>query len=266
MNTLKEKWARGEPTLGLWSTLGSTLATETLGRTGFDYVCVDNQHGINDYAGTVGHLQALDIGDVTPLARPPWNEPGIMGKLLDAGAEGLIIPMVNSAAEAEAAVRSSRYAPEGSRSFGPVRAAERRSDYFEVANELVACIPMIETAAAVAAIDEILAVPGIDAIYVGPADLAVSLGFAPRDADAQPVFNEALDTIVSACSRHGVVPGIHATTAIAEQRLELGFRMVTVSADSVAMRVGLAQAGDVLARVRGAVSAESDGAAGDSIY
>lgn len=252
MNRLKMKWADGGSVVGLWATLGSSLATEMLARAGLDYVCIDNQHGVNDYSSTVGQLQAVDCGDATPLVRVPWNEPGIIGKMLDAGAEGIIIPMVNSVAEAEAAVRSCRYAPQGARSFGPVRSGIRTPDYFATANDDVLCIPMIETAQALESIDDILDVPGIDAIYVGPADLAVSLGVDLATADDDPLFVQALDTIVAACQRHDVIPGIHGSIAIAKQRLGLGFRMVTVTADSVAMRVGLAQA--------------SGAAAGDSIY
>ncbi|MFN3217922.1 MAG: HpcH/HpaI aldolase family protein [Acidimicrobiales bacterium] len=239
MNPLKALWAAGEPALGGWAALGSPLAAEMLARAGFDYVCIDNQHGVNDYLGTVGLLQAIDCGDSTPLVRVPWNEPGIIGKMLDAGADGVIIPMVNSVAEAEAAVAACRYAPAGARSYGPVRASLRDPDYYVTANDHVACIPMIETVAALAALDDILAVPGIDAVYVGPADLSVSLGLPPGNNDDAPAFVDALETIVAACERHGVVPGIHATTALTERRLEMGFRMVTVTADNVAMRDGL---------------------------
>ena len=247
MTKLNEKWEAGQPTLGLWSTLGSPLATEILSRAGFDYVCIDNQHGTNDYASTLAQLQAVDCGGTPAIVRVPWNEQGIIGKMLDAGADGIIIPMVNSAYEAEAAVRSCRYAPQGSRSVGPVRAAVRIPDYLAIANAHVACIPMIETAEAINNIDDILAVPGIDAAYVGPADLAVSLGFAPGSAENEPAFINALDAVVTACGRHGVVPGIHSTTAMTAQRLKIGFRMITVTSDAVAIRSGLPALDDVVA-------------------
>ena len=258
MNALKDKWAKGEPTLGLWATLDSVLATETMARSGFDYVCVDNQHGINDYVGTVGHLQAIDAGEATPVVRVPWNEPGVIGKMLDAGAEGIIVPMVNSVEEAQAAVRACRYAPAGARSFGPVRASLRDPDYYARANADIACIPMIETVQAVAAIDDILGVPGIDAVYVGPADLSVTLGLAPGNNDDAPAFIEALETIVAACRRHDVVAGIHASPALTPRRVEMGFSMVTVSADSVALRTGLDIA--VAAARGGGPSSGDDGA------
>lgn len=258
MSPLKALWATGEPALGGWAALGSPLAAEMLARAGFDYVCIDNQHGINDYLATVGLLQAIDCGDTTPLVRVPWNEPGIVGKMLDAGADGVIIPMVNSVAEAEAAVAACRYAPDGARSYGPTRASLRTGDYYATANDHVACIPMIETVAALGALDDILAVPGIDAVYVGPADLSISLGLAPGNNDDAPAFVDALETIVAACERHGVVPGIHATTALTERRLDMGFRMVTVTSDNVAMRDGL-QAATAIGRTGRSAGRSDDG-------
>ncbi len=260
MNNLKLKWSNGEAVVGAWATLGSPLATEMLSRAGFDYVCIDTQHGANDYSSTVAQLQAIDCGSATPIIRVPWNEPGIIGKSLDAGAEGIIIPMVNSVAEAEAAVRACRYAPLGARSFGPVRAAVRNSDYYATANDHVACIPMIETVQAVAALDDILSVPGIDAVYVGPADLSVTLGLPPGNNDDEPAFMEALETIVAACNNHGVVPGMHSTPGLVPKRLEMGFRMLTATADNVAMSAGLK---DAVAVVGGAPSATADN---DAMY
>lgn len=239
MSSLKNKWQAGQPTFGLWSALGSPLATEILARAGFDYVCIDNQHGVNDYISTLGQLQAVDCGGTPAIVRVPWNDPGSIGKMLDAGADGIIVPMVNSVADAESAVQSCRYAPEGSRSFGPTRAAIRKKGYFAEANAHTACIPMIETAEAVRNIDDILAVAGIDAIYVGPADLAVSLGYSPGLAENESAFSSALELVVAACNRHGVVPGIHATPTTTADRLELGFRMITVTSDVLAMRSAL---------------------------
>lgn len=254
MNLMKEKWSRGEAAVGAWCSVGSAITAEVIGRAGFDFVCVDNQHGVNDYSTTVPMLQALDLGTTTPIVRVPWNEPGIIGKMLDAGAMGIVIPMVNTVAEAEAAVRACRYAPAGARSYGPTRAAIRFDGYYEAANDAIACIPMIETTQAIANIDEILAVPGIDAIYVGPADLSITLGLPPGNNDDSTDFMTALETIVAACQRHDVVAGIHATTALVAKRLEMGFRMVTATSDMVAMRAGLAAA----------VATVPDGEAGES--
>jgi 4-hydroxy-2-oxoheptanedioate aldolase len=257
--TLREMWHASEPTLGAWLTIPSTVSAETAGRAGFDYVCVDNQHGVSDYQVTVTMMQAILLGGGTPIVRVPWNEPGIIGKMLDAGAEGVIVPMVNSAAEAQAVVTACRYPPLGMRSFGPVLVMARVPDHTNVANTRTAVIPMIETGEALNNLDEILSVPGIDAIYVGPADLSLSLGLPPGNNDGQATFDDALATIVAACNRHGVVPGMHSSGALAERRLEQGFRMLTVSGDLLAMRGAMSAE---LAQARGAASP----AANKSVY
>lgn len=235
-NPLRRCWADGTPALGAWATLPTSFSAELLGRLGLDYVCVDTQHGLIGYDESVPVIQALGLGSSTPLVRVPWNEPGIIGKSLDAGAMGVIVPMVNSAAEAEAAVAATRYPPAGRRSFGPIRPRHSEGDdYFARANLEVACIPMVETVQAIENLDAICEVPGVDAVYVGPSDLAVSLGLAPGDNEAEARFTEALTAIVDGCRRHGVVPGIHASAALLARRLEQGFRMVTITADSVAL-------------------------------
>ncbi|MGZ4772999.1 MAG: HpcH/HpaI aldolase family protein, partial [Ilumatobacteraceae bacterium] len=169
MDTLRAQWNEGRDTLGVWLTIPSIISAEAVARVGYDYVCIDNQHGVNDYQQTVAMAQAVLLGGGTPICRVPWNEPGIIGKMLDAGIEGVIVPMVNSVAEAQAVVRAGRYAPMGARSFGPVVAGMRRPNHFDWSGDGIAIIPMIETVEAIANLDDILAVPGIDAIYVGPA-------------------------------------------------------------------------------------------------
>lgn len=240
MTSLREKWAAGQETLGFWLSLPNFVSAEITGRIPIDYVCVDSQHGVNDYLMTATMIAAIELGGGTPIVRVPWNEPGIIGKSLDAGAHGVIVPMVNTREQAEAVVRSCRYAPAGSRSWGPVLAGMRHPDNRAWADATVACIPMIETTEAIANLDDILAVPGVDAIYVGPADLSVSLGLGPYSNDGDPVFDDALATIVAACRRHGVVPGIHATGPLTPRRREQGFRMITVTSDALAIRAGYA--------------------------
>src|SRR5438552_18491508 len=121
-NGVREAWAAGRPALGAWLTIPSAFAAEIVAHSEFDWVCVDMQHGVIDDQQMVAMLQAVSSTAVTPLVRVPWNEPGIIGKTLDAGARGVIIPMVNTVAEAERAVWSCRYAPDGGRSYGPLRA------------------------------------------------------------------------------------------------------------------------------------------------
>jgi 4-hydroxy-2-oxoheptanedioate aldolase len=249
MQGLRDIWNSGGTTLGAWLSVPSSVTAEATARAGYDYVCIDTQHGAVEYADVVSMIPAIELGGGRPIARAPWNEPGIIGKLLDAGAHGVIIPMVNTVEEAEAAVRACRYAPEGARSSGPTL-AQMRTDrpYFEWATDNVACIPMIETVQAVENIDAILEVPGIDAIYVGPSDLSITLGLGPGNHDESPAFLDALDAISAACQRAGVVAGIHATGALTGDRLDRGYRMVTVTGDLQAMKIGLA---GELARARG---------------
>lgn len=238
MTSLREKWAAGHETLGFWLSIPSMVSAEISGRQPVDYVCIDTQHGVNDYQVAAAMITAIEIGGGTPIVRVPWNEPGIIGKMLDAGAHGVIVPMVNTREQAEAVVRAVRYAPEGSRSWGPVIASMRHPDNRAWAEANIACIPMIETVEALSNLDDILSTPGIDAIYVGPADLSISLGLQPYANDGNPLFDDALATIVDACRRHGVVPGIHATGPLTPRRREQGFRMVTVTSDGLAMRAG----------------------------
>lgn len=235
-NSMKRLWSDGAVAYGAWLSLPDAASAEVVARVGYDYCCVDMQHGYADYRTAVTMLQAIDLGTGSPTVRVPWNEPGIIGRMLDAGAMNLIVPMVNSVEEARAAVAACRYPPDGARSFGPIRAALRDgSGYYAGANDEVGCIPMIETRAAVDALDEILAVPGIDAVYVGPSDLAISYGLAPGQGEDDAEFTGAIERIVERCAAHGVVPGIHASPALTPKRVEQGFRMVTVTSDAVTL-------------------------------
>ena len=239
-DTLRTIWKRGGETLGAWTFIPSPVSAESCARAGFDYVCVDAQHGAIGYDAAVPMIQAIELGGSVPIARVPWNEPGIIGKMLDAGCHGVIVPMVNTSDEAEAVVRAVRYAPRGSRSWGPALAAPRHDDYRTWADNNIAVIPMIETAEALANVDDILSVEGVDAAYVGPADLAISLGLGPAGNDGTAIFDEALATIIDACVRHSVVPGIHATADLTDLRRQQGFKMITVSTDLPTLRGALA--------------------------
>lgn len=238
-------WERGGTALGGWLFLREPLVAEAAALSGYDYVCVDMQHGLASYTDAVAMVQALARTAATPIVRVPWNEPSMIGRVLDAGALGVIIPMVNTAEDAARAVSACRYAPTGTRSIGPIGAMVRHGmGYIGWANERVACLPMIETAEAVANLDEILAVPGIDAIYVGPADLSLTLGLPPLMDNKDRRFQNALVTILEACRRHGVVAGIQASAALAETRAAQGFQMITVGYDHMpvvaALRADLA--------------------------
>jgi 4-hydroxy-2-oxoheptanedioate aldolase len=258
-NPLRAIWARGDAALGGWCTVPSSFSAEIMAHSGFDWVCVDMQHGMIDFSHLVPMLQGISSTDTAALVRVPRNEPGIIGKSLDAGAWGVIVPMVNTGDEARAAVEACRYAPVGIRSYGPLRAnLYAGSDYFARANDEVTCVVMVETELAVRNVDEIVSVPGVDAVYVGPADLSVTLGLSPAPDQSDPVFSDALKTVVDACRRHGVVPGIAGNAVTAVKRLEQGFRLVEVASDVGLLGVG---AGAALAQVR-----QSTGPAATSAY
>ena len=256
-NPMRERWAAGEAALGGWLGIPSAFSAEIVARCDFDYVCVDTQHGLTDYSDSWQMLQAVNLGSATPIVRVPWNEPGVIGKSLDAGARGIIVPMVNTRAQAEAAVRACRYAPEGGRSYGPARVSRQEgADYYPNANADVAVIPMIETVEAISNLDDILSVPGVDAIYVGPADLSVTLGLPPGNNDGAPAFDDALQAIVAGCVRHRVIAGCHTASELCPRRIEQGFQMITITSDTVALTRALE---DELRRARGQEPVERSG-------
>ena len=248
-NTLKTIWARGEAVVNGWLSIPSSFSAEVMAHQGFDSLTVDMQHGVVDYQVAVTMLQAISTTPVIPLARVPWNDPGRLMKILDAGVYGVICPMINTRAEAEALVAACKYPPHGYRSWGPVRASIYAGpDYADRANADLVVMPMIETAEALGNLDAILSVPGVDAIYVGPSDLSLALGCKPRlDQTDAPVV-EAQQKIVEACKRHGVVAGIHNNTAAyALKMIAAGYQFVTLASDS---RFLAARAADEVAAVR----------------
>jgi 4-hydroxy-2-oxoheptanedioate aldolase len=232
-NRLKRLWQDGKPALGGWLTVPSSVSAEAFAHAGFDWVCIDTQHGLIDYQVAVTMLQAISTTDAVPVVRVQWNDPGIIMKTLDAGAYGVIIPMVNTRAEAEAAAGACRYAPRGYRSYGPGRAVYYAGrDYFPNADDEVCCIPMIETKEALENLEEIMSVPGIDAVYIGPSDLSVSLGLPPAYDHDEALFTDAIDRVLDGCRRHGIVPGVHAgNPPTARKRIEQGFQMIEICDD-----------------------------------
>jgi 4-hydroxy-2-oxoheptanedioate aldolase len=248
-NTLKTIWARGEAVVNGWLSIPSAFSAEVMAHQGFDSLTVDMQHGVVDYQVAVTMLQAVSTTPVIPLARVPWNDPGRLMKILDAGVYGVICPMISTRAQAEALVAACKYPPRGYRSFGPVRASlYAGSDYGDRADDDIVVMPMIETAEALKNLDAILSVPGVAAIYVGPADLSLALGCKPRLDQTDPPVVEAQQMIAEACKRHGVVAGIHnATAAYALRMIAAGYQFVTLASDS---RFLAAKAADEVAAVR----------------
>jgi 4-hydroxy-2-oxoheptanedioate aldolase len=233
-NTLRSIWSRGDAVVNGWLSIPSAFSAEVMAHQGFDSLTVDMQHGVVDYQVAVTMLQGIATTAVMPLARVPWNDPARLMKILDAGVYGVICPMINTRAQAEALVQACKYPPRGYRSWGPVRASLYAGmDYGDHADADLVVMPMIETAEALKNLDAILSVPGVDAIYVGPADLSLALGCKPRLDQIEAPVVDAQQQIVAACKRHGVVAGIHnATAAYALEMIAAGYQFVTLASDS----------------------------------
>jgi 4-hydroxy-2-oxoheptanedioate aldolase len=248
-NRLRELWSAGQSAVNGWLAIPSGFAAETMAHQGWDSVTVDLQHGMIDTAAAIDMLTAISTTAAVPLARVPWLEPGIIMKMLDAGAYGVICPMVSSVDEAARFVSCTRYAPRGTRSFGPARALlYAGEDYPRYADATVVRFAMIETAAALDALDAILAVDGLDAIYVGPSDLSLALGCRPVLDDVDAPVAQAIEHIAVRARAHGVIAGIHNGSAAAtRQRLAMGFRFVSIASDARLMAAAAQQA---LAEVR----------------
>lgn len=235
---LRSVFDAGEAAIGGWCVSGAPLNVEMMAREGYDYVGIDCQHGLIGYDGMVPLITSMARLPSSSIVRVPFNDTAWMGRALDAGADGVIVPMVNSREEAERAVAACRYAPEGVRSFGPVRAGMflNTAPAAEV-NRQVLCFAMIETIQAVERCEEICATPGLSGIYVGPIDLALTMGVNFGYEEVPAAHEDAVQTVRKACEANGIIPGIHtASGADARHYLDSGFRFVTVSTDSVMLR------------------------------
>lgn len=233
---LRQAWASGRPTINGWLSVGSTMTAEIMAAQGFDSICIDLQHGAIDYASMLPMLQTLSAFPVLPFVRVPWLEPGIIMKSFDAGAYGVICPMVSTAAQAAEFVSHVRYPPEGARSFGPTRIGLTAGPaYAREANGQILAFAMIETAEAMANLHAIAITPGLDGLYVGPADLTFGLHrgeLAPGFDREEPVMIDALKQIAVACRQNGIVAALHCGSAVyAARATEWGYGMLTVSND-----------------------------------
>ncbi len=237
MNRLKQLWREGKPAIGSFLSIPNGFATEVMAHTGLDWLCIDLQHGCIDYSDAVGMLTAISTTAVTPIVRVPWNEPSIIMKVLDAGAYGVIVPMVSNRAEAERAVAACRYPPVGMRSNGPTRALMYSGpDYQKHANNEMLCIVMIETAEGIAKMEEIISTPGVDAVYIGPTDLALGLGLPPVMDNDDPKHVATVNRILETCQKHKVVAAMHTGGAKFTQRyIDQGFKMIMLIGDRNAM-------------------------------
>lgn len=248
-NQLLEAWAEGRATFGAWSSTGHVLAVEAMLQPGIDWVLLDLQHGLMDIRALDAAVPAILARGAVPLARAAVNDTAQIGRVLDGGALGIVVPLVESAEEASRAVAACRFPPDGVRSYGPARFGLSHGTWDPVDVGRVACIVMIETAAGLAAAEEIAAVEGLDGVLIGPSDLAISLGVDLGRTHDDDLTREAFARILEACQRHGVAAGIvSASGALSARYVAQGFRMVVVATDlgllieGVGREVGLARA------------------------
>ena len=250
---LRAIWSAGGVALGGWSVIGDPFAAELVCRSGVDWLGIDLQHGLATDARLSELVRAADVTRTPVFVRVAWNEPAAIMRALDAGADGVIVPMVSSAEEAAAAVRACRYPPAGERSWGPTRASLGEAGYSAgTANEQTLCFPMIETAQGLERLEEIAAVPGLDGLFVGPSDLALSLGDPMAPTAPVPSQRAAIERIAAVCAGQGLIAGIYCGGAsIVGDWARAGYTLLAIDADVAYVSQA---AGTALAEARRAVA------------
>jgi 4-hydroxy-2-oxoheptanedioate aldolase len=232
-NLLRAKLANGAKRLGVWSSVLHTVVTESLVASGYDFVILDAEHGAADQAEILPHLQILQRSDCAPLVRAPWNDQVWLKRILDAGAESVMLPMIETAEEARAAVAACRYPPRGRRSFGPWRELGLSRDidaWRRGADDRLYIILQIESAMAVENVDAIAAVDGVDALFIGPNDLSASLGCLRQydHPDFKRAVGKAFDAIRRSGKPAGCVPFGGKTTA---EHFRDGFSLIAANTE-----------------------------------
>ena len=235
-------WAEERPAFGLWGSIASPLTAELAAAAGFDYVCVDLQHGGADEDRMVSMFEALEARGAVPFARVAYNEPWMVNRVLDLGAAGAIVPLVNTAEEARRAVSGCRFPPHGVRSYGPLRAALTvgSADPERLAAGAL-CFVMVETREGLENVEEIAHTRGLDGIYIGPSDLSLGLGREPGHGG--DVLERAITRIREACAAAGIIAGMHCNGGGAEAKARAadGFRLVTVGVDASIFMAGVSR-------------------------
>ncbi|WP_372012615.1 HpcH/HpaI aldolase/citrate lyase family protein [Tistrella mobilis] len=249
-NDFKRRLAAGEVLNGFWLSLASPVASEALSLAGFDWLLFDGEHSPVDVAGVQPLLQAAATGTASAVVRPAWNDKVLIKRLLDIGAQTLLVPFVQSAEEAAAAVLASRYPPHGVRGVAGATRASRygqTEDYFAVANREICVLVQVETGEALGRLEEIAAVDGVDGVFIGPSDLAASMGHLGKPG--HPEVQAALKDAAARIAATGKAPGILATNAADARRyVDWGYRFVAAGVD---IGVLMAGAKAMLAEVRG---------------
>ena len=233
-NKLKKIFKQGGSAINGWLQIPNSFTAELMANQNWDSLTLDMQHGVIDYSHAISMLQAISTTEVVPMARVNWNEPGQIMKILDAGAYGIICPMVSNRKEAENFVQACMYPPRGYRSYGPIRGLVYGGpDYADEANNEILKFAMIETKESLANLDEIMQTPGLDGIYIGPADLSLAIGEKPSfdKPEGDPVY-EVIMKILEHAKKNKIVAGIqNAQPEYADKMIKKGFQLVTIGTD-----------------------------------
>jgi len=235
-NTFKRALQDGKPQIGLWAGLCSAYSIEIVAGAGFDWLVIDGEHAPNTLQTTLAQLQSMAAYPVAPVVRPAWNDAVLIKQILDAGAQTVLVPMVQSAEEAAAAVAAVRYPPQGIRGVGSALARSSRwnriPDYLQRANDQMCVLVQIETPRGLDALEEILAVDGVDGVFIGPADLSASMGYLGQPE--HPEVTKTIDDAIARIVRSGKAAGIlHSGVEQARHYLSLGASFVAVGVDAI---------------------------------
>ncbi|MEO4045392.1 aldolase/citrate lyase family protein [Hoeflea sp. CAU 1731] len=240
LNTVRRVWTEGRAAVNGWIAVPSVLNIEAMAKARWDALTVDMQHGTADYADLLSILPVIEKSGATPIVRAPWLDEAAIMRALDAGALGIIAPMIETRQDAERFVSACCYPPQGARSFGPVRARLAwGDDYARIANQEVLVFAMIETKTAVANLDAILSVPGLSGIYIGPADLSLSHGFAPGFDREEPEMRALIADIRARSSAAGLRCCLHCGSPLyASKAAAAGMDLVTIGSDARFVEAG----------------------------
>ena len=260
-NRLKGLWADDHAALGGWLTIPSSLSAEYLAHAGLDWLCIDMQHGSIDYQVAVTMLQAISTTETVPIVRVPWNEPAAVMRALDTGASAVLVPMVNSGAEAARAAAACRFPPTGERSWGPMWGDTRPDGALPPAEQDAAaiCLVMVETLAGVEALQEIVRTPGVDGVYIGPNDLTLGCGYGRATYRDSAEVDALIQRVVDACRTEGIVAGLHCSDPeMAVHWAGRGARLLTAGQDTSLLRAAAGQLWDAVAGRTGRGTAGSE--------
>jgi 4-hydroxy-2-oxoheptanedioate aldolase len=232
-NAFKHNLAAGKLQIGLWSSLCSNIAAEIIGDSGFDWILLDTEHSPNEIPDLVSQLQGMQAGGTTPIIRPAWNDAVLIKRALDIGAQSLLLPYVQNAEEARAAVAATRYPPHGIRGVSVASRASRYGrtpGYLGKANDEICVLVQVETRSALGELEAIAEIEGVDGVFIGPSDLAASLGHLgnPQHPDVQKAIKDAVERLTAVGKPAGMLTG---NEEEAKRYIDWGYKFVAVGAD-----------------------------------